>query len=155
MTNDKLAASHPSIDHGKNSEGSEYAATGYLCGCVSQPFDVISVELTSYALSLGKFDAPDQHNSEVMKGQKIAVGSCVSCHNNGSAGGKMAQRPWQVLAAHAVYNSDYFRQYVVDPQKFKPNVGKPALVNSTFSAMTSQSTTSRSPRSVRKQQKNV
>ncbi len=86
----------------------------------------VSVELTSYALSLGKFDAPDPHNSEVMKGQKIAVGSCVSCHNNGSAGGKMAQRPWQVLAANAVYNSDYFRQYVVDPQKFKPNVAMPA-----------------------------
>jgi hypothetical protein len=90
------------------------------------PFGIVSVELTSYALSLGKFDAPDPHNSEVMKGQKIAVGSCVSCHNNGSAGGKMAQRPWQVLAANAVYNSDYFRQYVVDPQKFKPNVAMPA-----------------------------
>jgi cbb3-type cytochrome oxidase cytochrome c subunit len=25
-----------------------------------------------------------------------------------------------------VYNSDYFRQYVVDPQKFKPNVAMPA-----------------------------
>jgi hypothetical protein len=90
------------------------------------PFGIVSVELTSYALSLGKFDAPDPHNSEVMKGQKIAVGSCVSCHNNGSAGGKMARRPWQVLAANAVYNSDYFRQYVVDPQKFKPNVAMPA-----------------------------
>src|SRR6266478_968113 len=90
------------------------------------PFGIVSVELTSYALSLGKFDAPDPHNSEVMKGQKIAVGSCVSCQNNGSAGGKMARRPWQVLAANAVYNSDYFRQYVVDPQKFKPNVAMPA-----------------------------
>jgi mono/diheme cytochrome c family protein len=90
------------------------------------PFGIVSVELTTYALSLGKFDAPDPHNSEVTKGQKIAVGSCVSCHNNGSAGGKMAQRPWQVLAAHAVYNSDYFRQYVVNPQKFKPNVAMPA-----------------------------
>jgi hypothetical protein len=29
------------------------------------------------------------------------------------------------LGPNAVYNSDYFRQYVVDPQKFKPNVAMP------------------------------
>ena len=90
------------------------------------PFGVVSVELTSYALSLGKFDAPKQSNPEVVKGEKIAIGSCVSCHNNGSAGGKMAQRPWQVLAANSIYNGDYFRQYVENPQKFKPNVAMPA-----------------------------
>jgi hypothetical protein len=43
-----------------------------------------------------------------------------------SAGGKMAQRPWQVLAANSIYNGDYFRQYVVNRQKFKPNVAMPA-----------------------------
>jgi mono/diheme cytochrome c family protein len=90
------------------------------------PFGIVSVELTSYALSLGKFDSAAPSNSEAAKGQKIAIGSCVSCHNNGSAGGKMAQRPWQVLAANAVYNGDYFRQYVVNPQKFKPAVAMPA-----------------------------
>jgi mono/diheme cytochrome c family protein len=90
------------------------------------PFGIISVELTSYALSLGKLDAPKPSNPEVIKGEKIAIGSCVSCHNNGSAGGKMAQRPWQVLAANSIYNGNYFRQYVVDPQKFKPNVAMPA-----------------------------
>jgi hypothetical protein len=90
------------------------------------PFGVVSVELTSYALSLGKFDAPNPNNPEVIKGEKIAIGSCISCHNNGSAGGKMAQRPWQVLAANSIYNGDYFRQYVVNPQKFKPNVAMPA-----------------------------
>jgi hypothetical protein len=90
------------------------------------PFGIVSVELTSYALSLGKFDSAGQINSEVVKGEKIAIGSCVSCHNNGSAGGKMAQHPWQVLAANAVYNGDYFRQYVINPQKFKPNAAMPA-----------------------------
>jgi hypothetical protein len=53
-------------------------------------FGIVSVELTSYALSLGKFAALDRHNPEVVKGEKIAIGSCVSCYNNGSAGGKMA-----------------------------------------------------------------
>jgi hypothetical protein len=74
------------------------------------PFGIVSLELTSYALSLGKFDSPDRHNPEVVKGEKIAIGSCISCHNNGSAGGKMAQRPWQVLAANSIYNGNYFRQ---------------------------------------------
>lgn len=37
----------------------------------------------------------------------------------------MAQRPWQVLAANALYSSDYFRQYVVNPPRFKPNVPMP------------------------------
>src|SRR3984893_10988959 len=38
------------------------------------PFGIVSVELTSYALSLGKFGAPDPHNFEVMTGQKSVVG---------------------------------------------------------------------------------
>ncbi len=98
------------------------------------PFGIVSVELTSYAFSLGKFDSANRSNPEAVKGQKIAIGSCVSCHNNGLAGGKMAQRPWQVLAANAVYNGDYFRQYVVNPQKFKPNVAMPP--HPTFDAST-------------------
>jgi hypothetical protein len=38
------------------------------------PFGIVSVELTSYALSLGKFDAPDPHNSEVTKRSKDRSG---------------------------------------------------------------------------------
>lgn len=93
-----------------------------ICGYTEAPripFGIVSLELTSYALSLGKFDSPDRHNPEVVKGEKIAIGSCISCHNNGSAGGKMAQRPWQVLAANSIYNGNYFRQSAVNPQKFK------------------------------------
>jgi hypothetical protein len=70
----------------------------------------------------------------VINGEKIAIGGCVSCHKNGFAGGKMAQRPWQVLAANAIYNENYFRQYVVDPQKFKPNVAM--LAHPTFESPT-------------------
>ncbi len=98
------------------------------------PFGIVSVELTSYALSFGKFGAPDRHNPEVVKGERIAIGSCISCHNNGSAGGKMAQRPWQVLAANSIYNGNYFRQYLVNPQKFKPDVAMPA--HPTFDSVT-------------------
>src|SRR5258708_29290891 len=90
------------------------------------PFGIVSVELTSYALSFGKFGAPDRHNPEVVKGERIAIGSCISCHNNGSAGGKMAQRPWQVFAADSIYNGNYFLPYLVNPQKFKPDVAMPA-----------------------------
>jgi hypothetical protein len=53
------------------------------------PFGIVSVELTSYALSPGKFDAPD---------------------------------------------GNYFRQYVVNPQKIKPDVAMPA--HPTFDAAT-------------------
>jgi hypothetical protein len=57
-----------------------------------------SIELTSLAQSLGRFTPKKSSNDqEVVKGQKIAVGSCISCHKYGNAGGQKAGSSWEVL----------------------------------------------------------
>jgi hypothetical protein len=77
-----------------------------IYGYVEEPrnsYKVVSLELTSFSQSLGRFTPKKNGNDpEVMKGQKIAVGSCSTCHNLGNAGGQMAGTPWSVLAATAV-----------------------------------------------------
>ncbi len=77
---------------------------------------VVSLEFTSYSQSLGRFTPKKGGNDpEVVKGQKIAVGSCSSCHNIGNVGGQMGT-PWVVLAAKAVTDKDKFRKIVIDPK---------------------------------------
>jgi hypothetical protein len=79
------------------------------------PYAVVSLELTTSAQSLGRFAPKVSGNDpEVVKGQKIAVGSCSTCHNVGNAGGQMGT-PWAVLAATAVTSKDNFRKKVIDP----------------------------------------
>ena len=68
-----------------------------IYGYVEQPrsmYGVVSLELTSFSQSLGRF-TPKRgvDNPEAVKGKKIAVGSCTSCHNIGKAGGQMAGSP--------------------------------------------------------------
>ena len=51
---------------------------------------VVSLELTNFSQSLGRFTPKQsENNPEILKGQKIAVGSCISCHNIGNVGGQM------------------------------------------------------------------
>ena len=79
---------------------------------------VASLELTSFTQSLGRFVAKGNANDpEVLKGQKIAVGSCISCHKLGNAGGRIAST-WAVLAATAMTSKDTFRKRVIDPRSF-------------------------------------
>jgi hypothetical protein len=68
-----------------------FSPTETIYGYVEEPRSapaVASLELTSFSQSLGLF-TPKKGGSdpEVMKGQKIAVGSCISCHNFRNAGG--------------------------------------------------------------------
>jgi hypothetical protein len=79
------------------------------------PYAVVSLELTNFSQSLGRFTPKASGNDpEVVKGQKIAVGSCSTCHNLGNVGGQMGT-PWAVLAATAVTSKDNFRKKVIDP----------------------------------------
>src|SRR4029077_17444569 len=74
---------------------------GYVEESRSAPA-VTSLELTSFNQSLGRFAAKGSTNDpEVIKGQKIAVGSCISCHKLGRAGGHRSDEAWEVLAVHA------------------------------------------------------
>ncbi len=78
------------------------------------------------ALELANFAARD-HDSftgrwavvspRAVAGREIWINSCASCHRGpGSTfGGTKSDRPFEVLAAHATYNADYFKKYVRAP----------------------------------------
>jgi mono/diheme cytochrome c family protein len=51
-----------------------------------------------------------ESDPEVMKGQKIAVGSCISCHNFRNAGGRAANSSFFLLAAMAANSKDSFKE---------------------------------------------
>jgi cytochrome c2 len=85
------------------------------------PFGVVSARIFTKSQFFTPF-APKMNatDPEVVKGERIAMGSCISCHNIGNAGGTVAMRPWTILAIYAATNSDHFRNYVVNPQKINP-----------------------------------
>lgn len=55
-------------------------------------------------------------------GRELWVNSCMSCHVGPAEklGGTKSGRPFAVLAAHAQYNAEYFKNYVRAPQKMMP-----------------------------------
>lgn len=84
------------------------------------PFGVISLELTTMKQAFASFTPKKNGDDpEVIKGQRIAMGSCVMCHNTEVSGGEKANRPWSILAIFATSNGDYFRNYVVNPKKYR------------------------------------
>jgi mono/diheme cytochrome c family protein len=111
---------------------------GYVEESRSAPA-VTSLELTSFNQSLGLF-TPKKGGSdpEVMKGQKIAVGSCISCHNFRNAGGHAASSSFFLLAAMAANSKDNFRKRVIDPRSVYPKSGMPphpTFDDDTFNAL--------------------
>ncbi len=113
-----------------------------IYGYVEQPRDtygIISLELTNFGQSLGRFTPKVSGNDpEVVKGQKIAVGSCSTCHNLGTAGGQMAGTPWSVLATTAVSTKDKFRSKVIDPRSLNTTSHmppRPEFDDNTFNAL--------------------
>ena len=74
----------------------------------------------------------------MMKGQKIAVGSCISCHNFRNAGGQSANSSFFLLAAMAANSKDNFRKRVIDPRSVYPKSGMPphpTFDDDTFNAL--------------------
>jgi hypothetical protein len=113
-----------------------------IYGYVEQPrgtYGIISLELTNFGQSLGRFTPKVSGNDpEVVKGQKIAVGSCSTCHNLGTAGGQMAGTPWSVLATTAVSTKDKFRSKVIDPRSLNTTSHmppRPEFDDNTFNAL--------------------
>ena len=55
-------------------------------------------------------------------GREQWIHSCTSCHHGPgtSFGGTKADRPFEVLAAHAGYNAAYFKKYVRAPTSVMP-----------------------------------
>ena len=113
-----------------------------IYGYIEQPRSapaVTSLELTSFNQSLGLF-APKKGESdpEVMKGEKIAVGSCIPCHNFRTAGGHSANSSFFLLAAMAANSKDSFRKRVIDPRSVYPKSWMPphpTFDDDTFNAL--------------------
>ena len=84
-----------------------------IYGYVEEPrsaYGVVSLELTRFTESLGRFTPKKSGNDpEIPKGQKIAVGSCISCHNFGNVGGQMAI-PWFFPCRNGCDYKDNFRK---------------------------------------------
>jgi cytochrome c2 len=55
-------------------------------------------------------------------GRQLYINSCTSCHAGPERifGGTKAGRPFEVLAAHATYNAEYFKKYVRAPKSVMP-----------------------------------
>jgi mono/diheme cytochrome c family protein len=113
-----------------------------IYGYVEQPRNasaVNSLELTHFVQSLGRFTPKESGNDpEVVKGQKIAVGGCSSCHALGNVGGHATSTSWAALAERAVNSKDYFRKYVTDPHSMNLMSGMPphpTFDDNTFNAL--------------------
>jgi hypothetical protein len=111
-----------------------------IYGYVEEPrnsYKVVSLELTSFSQSLGRFTPKKNGNDpEVVKGQKIAVGSCISCHHLGNVGGTQAS--WAALAASTVISKENFRKKVTDPRSLNPTSTMPphpTFDDKTFNAL--------------------
>jgi mono/diheme cytochrome c family protein len=119
-----------------------FSPTETIYGYIEEPRSapaVASLELTSFTQSLGLF-TPKKGGSdpEVMKGRKIAVGSCISCHNLRNAGGRAAGSSFFLLAAMAANSKENFRKKVIDPRSTSPSSRMPphpTFDDDTFNAL--------------------
>lgn len=89
-----------------------------------KPWGTNAVVLASYAESFaGAFSGNwSSLSDKAVAGRDIWINSCSSCHAGpqGIAGGWKANRPFEVLAAHAGFNKEYFKGYVREPTKMMP-----------------------------------
>ncbi|MCH2156326.1 MAG: cytochrome c [Opitutales bacterium] len=103
----------------------DQAHPGVLGSGHKMPWGVTEIEFVNYAERFepyysGKFTELS-HQGEI--GRKYWMVSCISCHSGpaGTIGGSRAMRPFEILAAHAIHNSEYFINYTINPQSFNPN----------------------------------
>jgi cytochrome c2 len=85
-----------------------------------KPWAVTGVEAGSYATQFrgfytGKWSSLSASGEA---GRQIWINSCASCHSGpqGVFGGTKAQRPFQVIAAYAGFDRDFFVKYVRNPK---------------------------------------
>jgi len=90
-----------------------------------KPWSVTSIEVANFAdrfggIYSGKFASI---GPGARAGREIWINSCASCHAgpNGTFGGTKADRPFQVIAAYAVFDRRFFVKYVRDPKSLVPS----------------------------------
>jgi cytochrome c2 len=89
-----------------------------------KPWAVVSLEVANFRererdAFVGKWA---QLSPSAEAGREIWINSCASCHRGpgNMFGGTKAERPFEVLAAHAAFNEGYFRKYVREPRSVMP-----------------------------------
>lgn len=89
-----------------------------------RPWGVARIDIANYAQrNAPAYTGKWAHLSgRAQEGREIWVNSCASCHRGPPSlfGGTKSDRPFEVLAAHAAYNQDYFKRYVRNPQAVMP-----------------------------------
>jgi mono/diheme cytochrome c family protein len=85
-----------------------------------KPWNVATIEVADFSerfagIYSGKFAAM---GPAAQAGREIWLNSCASCHAGpaGAFGGTKADRPFQVIAAYAVFDRAFFMKYVRDPK---------------------------------------
>ncbi len=89
-----------------------------------KPWSVTTLEVANFAdrfraLYTGKWASL---SPSAQDGRDIWVNSCASCHAGpaGVFGGTKADRPFEVIAAYAGYDREFFTQYVRKPKSLVP-----------------------------------
>jgi cytochrome c2 len=89
-----------------------------------KPWGVTRIDIASYARAYAAIYSGRwaSLSPEAKDGREIWVNSCASCHQGpgGIFGGTKADRPFEVLAAYAGFDSAFFREYVRDPKALVP-----------------------------------
>jgi len=87
-----------------------------------RPWGVSTLEISRYESSFAGFATGRWTNlsARAAAGRELWIHSCTSCHGGPPAtfGGTKSDRPFDVIAAHALHNSAYFQRYVRDPKSF-------------------------------------
>lgn len=100
------------------------AVETYLDVGHKKPWGTNVIEVANYA---DRFKAAYNGNwaglsARAEAGRELYIHSCTSCHVGPDKmfGGWKAARPFEVLAAHATYNAEYFKKYVRAPKSVMP-----------------------------------
>jgi len=105
------------------------------------PYGVVRIDFRRESEVFGSIRPRGSWNTDspVGMGYVIARQDCFRCHNSGTEGGTMAQRPWLQLAAIADKHPEKFRAIIRNPAAVTPGAkmpGQPGYDDATLDALT-------------------
>ena len=100
------------------------AVAGFLDAAHKKPWSVAKIEVVNYAARFAAIEsgAWAQLSARAVRGREIWPNCCLSCHTGptGIPGGTKSGRRFEVLAALATCNKEYFIHYVRAPRELMP-----------------------------------
>ncbi len=95
-----------------------------------RPWGAVALEVVNYEREYAPIYSGRFANlaDKAAKGRELYMNNCMSCHRweDGHFGGTTSNRVFPVLASNALYNADYFRDFVRNPSKYMKGVYMPA-----------------------------